>query len=172
MKVSDFKLKRTIVWGKISSIFSYFFIPLILAGIIASDDNEDYIILFSLIVIFVLLTLNGSRLKKRVARVRKYTALIFGKRIYSLGEIAASMLKSVDFVANDLHVLIVKGYFVDMEIDMAANKVIEGSKSAAARAAKLAELEKYEKYDCPGCGASGTKLKGEYKHCDYCGSAV
>ena len=30
----------------------------------------------------------------------------------------------------------------------------------------------YETFTCPGCGASGTKRKGEPGNCDYCGSLI
>jgi hypothetical protein len=114
----------------------------------------------------------GIQIKGRINRFRKYTALISGQQMSSLDDIAASTSKPVSFVKKDLQKMITLRYYVDMEIDYAANKIIPGIKTAQARAAMEANMDRYEKYCCHDCGGSGLKLKGEHKACEYCGNII
>ena len=137
------------------------------------DDSVDAgTACFVIFLLFLYMCIVGIRLKKRVIRCKKYVALIYGQQITSIYDIAVSTSRTNDFVRRDLQKLIIKGYLTDLEIDLAANRVIAGSKTAQAQAARQAELDKYEKYACSNCGASGVRLKGEQKVCEYCGSAL
>ena len=118
-----------------------------------------------LIPVFIAVAVIGKHIKRRLTRFRKYMTLIYGQQIVFLGEIAARTSKNLFYVRNDLQMMIRKGYFDDLEIDMAANKVISGSATAQAKANE----GKYAEFTCPGCGAVGVKLKGEQRVCEYCG---
>jgi hypothetical protein len=177
--ISRSKARISALKGKMASVFGYTFGVLLIAGIVCtfvgvgteetiqSLPADIFMFLFSAFLIY-----KGFQIKKRTARLKKYTALISGQQISSLDEIAASTSLSVDFVKKDLQKMITKGYYVDMEIDMAANKIIPGVKTAQIRAAMQANMDKYEKYSCPDCGGLGVKPKGEPYACEYCGNAI
>ena len=138
-----------------------------------SDDSVGIMMFFFCVFLFcVFLVIRGINIKKRIRRFKKYTALISGQQMSSLSDIAASTSSSLSYVKNDLQMMINKGYYVDMEIDLAANKIIPGMKTAQARTAMQANMDKYEKYVCHECGGSGLKLKGEPKACEYCGNMI
>ena len=172
MEVSNSKVKVSATLGKIISAFGYifvmfFFMMLLIAAIVV--ELEAWLTCFFMLVIAVLLIMKGIQIKRRIARFRKYTTLISGQRIFMLNEIAVRTSQTLNFVKKDLQNMIVRGYFTDMEIDMAADKVIAGSKTAQAQAAIQANMEKFERLNCQGCGASVMKPKGEHKACEYCG---
>ena len=173
---SNSRFKASAISGKIGSIIGYplGLLSFMLACSYASEEDSDGVMMFCFFVFLfcVFLIIRGIRIKKLIARFKKYTALISGQQMTLLDDIARSTSKSRDFVKKDLQLMITKGYYVDMEIDMAANKIIPGIKTAQALAAMQANKDKYEKYTCPDCGGSGVKPKGEQKACEYCGSII
>ena len=177
--ISKSKIRTSAFKGKIASAIGYTFGVLFLLGtifgIVGVGGEETSRTLSTNIVMLpfsAFLVFKGMQIKKRIARFKKYTALISGQYMSSLSEIAASTAQPLDFVKKDLQKMITMGYYVDMEIDMAANKIIPGIKTAQARAIMQANMDKYEKYSCPDCGGSGVKLKGGPAPCEYCGSMI
>ena len=175
MDISNVNAKTSAVLGKISSIIGYVFGLLFFALTISYMDDGDIemsIVSAVIFIISILLILKGAQTKRRIARLKKYNALIYGQQIFTLDKIAASTSRSLDFVKQDLQSMIDKRYLFDIEIDWDANRVIAGSETARAQHALQAKLDKFENFICPGCGASGVKPKGEYKTCEYCGRTV
>ena len=166
--------------GKIASIIGYTLGSFFLLGIIAtiSGDMEDpvasIIICLFLLVFSIFLIIKGSQIKRRIRRFKRYVSLISTQQMTSLENLAASTSQSVDFVRNDLKMMINKSFFANASIDMAANEiVIGGSRSQTATQTQgFGQQAELGTYNCTGCGASGTKIKGVPGSCDYCGSAV
>ena len=175
-KVSLVKVRASIVAGKIASICGYSFGLLFFFGMLAlvadGDAVDGVIVCFFLFLVCIFLIIRGIKIKKRIARFRRYTAFIYGENISSIKEIASSTSQTLDFVKKDLLIMIAKGFYTDLEVDMDDNKIIAGSRTAQAQATLQAKMDKFEKYSCPGCGASGIKPKGEQKLCEYCGNPI
>jgi hypothetical protein len=136
----------------------------------SEETNADFIVIniifIILLAVSVLAVLKGIQIKNRIKRFKRYVALISAQEITSIEKIASSTMQSADFVHKDLQKMIDSNFFANATIDMSANVIIIG------RAAAAYEPKEPEMFICVKCGASGTKPKGAYGSCDYCGTEV
>lgn len=175
MKISNARARSSAVSGKIASVLGFMLAPLFLLcsfALFSVDTDDGGTFFFAMLALPIFLIIKGRQIKHRIIRFKKYTALVIGQQIFSIHELAVSVSKTDDFVRKDLQKMIAKGYFIDMEIDMAANRVIAGSRSALTQAAMQEKMDRFETYTCPGCNATGVKPKGEYAVCEFCGRTV
>jgi len=164
------------VLGHLLSIVGYslgtlMLLALLLESVGAYETEVEYetILVTSIFLgICVIGVMAGARVKGRVKRFRQYVALISLQELTSIGDIASQTNKSVEFVRKDLQKMISKRYFVNAAIDTYADKIIVGAGMPPAEGGS----REYEVFHCPGCGAKGTKAKGNIGYCDYCGSPV
>ncbi|MCL2760564.1 MAG: sel1 repeat family protein [Desulfuromonadales bacterium] len=159
--------------GKILSIIGYVFTILCIILIISTNPKgSDLVLLLVFLVFFIFLIVKGSRIKRMIKRFKQYVALISTQQMTSIKDIAASTSQSEDFVKNDLQNMIDKKFFVNASINRATNEIIIGSVASTPQQAQSATEQELETFTCPGCGASGTKLKGLPGNCEYCGSEI
>lgn len=181
MNKSKVAVTADAVFGKILSIVGYIFgsymLLVLIFGIIDEvSGTSDPIGWFNIFLIGVFLLvppilalLKGIQIKKRQKRFKSYASLISTQQMTSIENLAASTGQSVDFVRNDLQKMIQKKFFANAMIDMAANEIVIGGKTAKKIAQPAIEMELYV---CPGCDAPGEKPKGQSANCAYCGSPV
>ena len=171
------------IFGKAASLFGYAFGLFGVVGFTVEVNGDKSAVGFAMSVIFmasaIFLIIKGILIKRRIKRFKRYISLITLNQMTSIDKIAASTFQSAQYVINDLQKMIYKKYFVNASIDIAANEIIIGNRTASAPyAASYAApphnsmQTELEVFNCPGCGASGARSKGVPGKCDYCGSFV
>jgi len=176
MKTSKAKVFVSEFLGKCASVVGYFlgvFGPIMTVFELAAGSPTETVfaaVIMSAVGIFFIVV--GSKIKRRIARFRKYVFLISTYRMTSLNDIAEETSRSVDFVRSDLQGMIKRGFFVNTKIDQDADKIIVGgmTDSVPDHAQAQTTSIKYEMYTCAGCAATGMKKNGMPRQCEYCGS--
>jgi glucan phosphoethanolaminetransferase (alkaline phosphatase superfamily) len=183
MNTSKVAVIANAVLGKIASIAGYTFGIITLLGLIVSipelssdDALATIVVLLFMLAISLALILKGSQIKRTIKRFKQYVSLISIQQMTSLDKLAASTSQSVEFVKNDLQKMINKKFFANAVIDLAANEIIIGGKTASSVSVPVQEQtppqEELATYTCPGCGCLGTKPKGASGSCEFCGSSI
>lgn len=171
----------SVIIGKISSIFGYaiafIFVISLLGG--AFHDVGSIIIVLVFLCIAAALILNGIKIKRRYKRFKKYIGLISVENQTSLDDIANSTMQSVDFVTKDIQSMIDKKFFLNAQIDRAANQIVlqkrtvqqQFASAAAGNSADNAPAEMIT-VTCKNCGAINSIQKGTPAECEFCGSPL
>jgi hypothetical protein len=160
------------IMGKISSILGYFFGLLMLVVLVVPDKDVNFEpgeIIFLLVILLICGygVFNGIRIKQRIFRFKKYTAMVSMQNTTSIDALAAGTGKTAEFVKKDLEVMIRKRFFVNAVIDHAANElVIKGIPSIAAGV----NPNQVKAVTCKNCAASNRVIIGQTAECPYCGS--
>lgn len=184
MSATNVKVSVSATVGKIMSVIGYILGAVSLLFIIfclmdlGSRGAKETLVFFLFVLAFCgFLIRKGSQIKQRIKRFKQYIALISTEQITSLENIATRTSQSMDFVKNDLQMMIDKNYFANAAIDMRTHAVIIGNSPVSAPSSTSASKQvqtaaQLEKFTCSGCGASGMKPKGEAVSCEYCGSPI
>lgn len=169
------------IGGKISSIVGWattvFFSLIIIFGMGGPDEvgkTEGLILSFIFVVIGIVLIRFGIKTKKRIKRFKKYISIISMENTNSLENIAAATSQSVDFVINDIKVMINKRYFASAYIDLNYKKIIFKNKPMKAdeNINKETASVEYVTVTCNGCGAVNKLIKKQQGECEFCGSPI
>jgi len=153
------------------SLGSLTLLALILSSIGAYETAVEYetiVVALLFLTICVALIVMGTRIKGRLNRFKRYVSLMSLQKLDSISDIASYMSKSADFVQKDLQKMISRRFFVNAKIDLNSNKIIICPGTLPGQVGSAG----YEVFQCPGCGASGTRVRGVLGYCDYCGSPV
>jgi len=176
MRASKAAIITNSVLGHVFCIVGYFFAVMLTLALVTGFagayeerfDNEFVILSSFAIALCVIGIIIGTRKIRMVNRFRQYVSLISLQRITDIGDIAKRLAKPKDFVKKDMQTMIKKGFFVNAMIDMAAEMIIINPSVIPVQGGAV----EYEVFRCPGCGASGSRIKGMLGYCDYCGSPV
>lgn len=169
------------IGGKISSIIGWvvtvFFALIIIFGITSPDEvgkTAGLILSFIFLIIGILNIRVGIKTKKRIRRFKKYITIISVEKTNSIENIAAATSQSVDFVINDIKVMINKKYFANAYIDLNSKEIVFRNKpmKAEENVNKETMSVEYVIVTCNGCGATNKLIKGQHGECEFCGSPI
>ena len=164
--------------GKVQSIIGYaavilFGLPLIMGafkGVVSS-----YILALIFIAVGILLIFLGSKTKRRIKRFKKYVEFISIQHMTSIENLASATTQSIDFVKNDLQIMISKKFFANASLNLKTNEIIIGQHVNPNNAQIFQQQNiqiQYEPVSCPGCGALNNKQVGIQGNCEYCASIL
>ena len=191
MNKSKVAVAASAALGKIASVIGFILgicsLPIIIYGLSDLGANGAIPAVVMLLVVFmfsVFLVIKGAQIKRRIKRFRCYVALISEQQMTSIDDIAASTSKSVQFVSNDLLLMVRRKFFSNASINTLSNEIIIGATAKPAEptgspvgAAPPGQPTTQSTphcdwvvYKCSGCGASGAKHNGAPGICEYCGS--
>jgi len=177
VKQSKIALVAYTFLGSVLNFLGYFFgiIFLIILSVVVFDKEfrgmSEGIIFSSIMVglsIFEIIV--SINIKKRVKRFKRYISIISINGTNSLRDIANTTGKHVDYIKNDLQIMINKKFLLNAYIDEAKGEIfIGGWKKDAFGYGEGVDLENIF---CPSCGALTVKPVGETVRCEFCGGAV
>lgn len=181
MNTTKVALVASSFMGKIKSIIGYTVGAFSLLCMIfaLSDINGEgaieALVFFTVVFIgCIFLVLSGFKTKKRIIRFKKYVLMISNENLTSLQNIASATNQSVDFVKNDLQIMINKKFFANAHIDSKMGEIIIGDQNKTNLVAQALENRNIETLTlkCNGCGAINSKHVNESNTCDYCGTLL
>jgi len=160
---------KSIVLGKIASVFGYAIAGIFLLFAIAMISEDIFGTIFFAVMMApgILLIILGTRIKGRVKRFKHYVNLISFLGITSIEELAAKTGKPFLFVRKDLQIMINKKFFSYAEINVFTNEINIGRGTVPPQQAGSAV-----EHLCNSCGAKAIAPVGTQVICEYCGSLV
>jgi len=162
--------------GILASVFGYtldfiFGITLLFGNL---KDAASTIILLVFLAMGTLLIVYGIKIKRKITRFKKYVSIISLENQTSLENIASICSQSMDFVTNDLQMMINKKFFTNAYIDKNTNEIVLQKKNSTTTKGVMKKDETVELkiFTCKNCGASNNITTGTSAECEFCGSAV
>ncbi|HEX3076607.1 MAG TPA: hypothetical protein VHQ24_07080 [Lachnospiraceae bacterium] len=150
------------------------------------NNTMNFLIVFcgggGLLMLYV-----ARRMKLKVRRIQKYIALVDGKNITSIDNIASAIPIKYSDAIEDLQSLINKGYFPESYIDHESRQIVKPQRTFTKvvyeehvwKSRENSELKQEPKKEpktkvvtCKNCGANNTITEGLVGECEYCGSPI
>ena len=194
MKPARSSVGTSAVISKLLRIIGYivgaFFLLVTIALASTGEDTGGAVFIFIFFVVpFVLLIIQGHRIKNRIARFKIYIQIMTLQNTGSLQVFATQTNRTLIFVKKDVMTMIHKRYFVNAHINFSTMELVfagstpqpilpsggfphtppMGPRPHAVPGQPAAQPESFI---CGGCGASGTKMQGVSVTCEYCGSVA
>ncbi len=178
--------KSRVIRGRIGSIILYvlavFFLISTIGYLVALGAVGPIAPVIATTILFLCFTLLffflGFRISRRIYWFKQYITLISKDMDLSFNNLSATTNRPFAKFAKDMNVMIIKGYFVDMQLDYIGQKLIFTEKpiAAATKVAAAADNDTgvavEHKTVCSGCGAN-TVLQGSGpQYCEYCGNKL